>query len=147
MNSFLSFEDITRERKGYTLTQKVIVIMCVLSLVASIIVFVNIDKKNRQNAQVLNSFSKALDSGDYEKAISIYRGIYDEVVASDASERDSYEFQMEMLNSMTTIVSERVTALQERIRNERYVLSVSDLAFLNGMRELTGSLMSDWLYS
>ena len=147
MNSFLSFEDITRERKGYTLTQKVIVIMCVLSLVASIIVFVNIDKKNRQNAQVLNSFSKALDSGDYEKAISIYRGIYDEVVASDASERDSYEFQMEMLNSMTTIVSERVTALQERIRNERYVLSVSDLAFLNGMQELTGSLMSDWLYS
>ena len=147
MNSFLSFEDITRERKGYTLTQKAIVIMCVLSLVASIIVFVNIDKKNRQNAQVLNSFSEALDSGDYEKAISIYRGIYDEVVASDASERDSYEFQMEMLNSMTTIVSERVTALQERIRNERYVLSVSDLAFLNGMQELTGSLMSDWLYS
>ena len=75
MNSFLSFEDITRERKGYTLTQKAIVIMCVLSLVASIIVFVNIDKKNRQNAQVLNSFSEALDSGDYEKAISIYRGI------------------------------------------------------------------------
>ena len=123
MNSFLSFEDITRERKGYTLTQKAIVIMCVLSLVASIIVFVNIDKKNRQNAQVLNSFSEALDSGDYEKAISIYRGIYDEVVASDASERDSYEFQMEMLNSMTTIVSERVTALQE-------ILSPSSLSLV-----------------
>ena len=135
-------EDDRRSSKGYNIAA----VLCAVALIALGITTFLIGRKNAYEMDTVPSFEKAIDEGRYTDALSIYRGIQDEVLKASPDDQESNAFRIKMLSDMEFIVKDRVDTLCNRIISNRYVLTASDINFLDSMRELTSSVVSDRLY-
>lgn len=120
---------------------------CAVMIIATIIVSSIIANNKSVSETVLPKFTSAMESGDYSEALGIYRDLHNVVVSADPDEVDKYQEQIATMEEMEQIVSERLSLIETRVRNERYTLNLEDQKFMNDMGELTSSQISDWLYS
>lgn len=135
-------EDDRKNSKGYTLAA----VICAVALIVLGLTSFIIGRKNAYEIDTVPNFEKAIDEGRYNDALSIYRGIQDEVLKASPNDQESNEVRVRMLDDMENIVKLRVDSLCDRIIGNRYVLTSSDINFLDSMRELTSSVVSDRLY-
>jgi len=135
-------DDERKNTKGYY----VAAVLCSVALVALALTWFVIGRKNAYEIDTVPGFEKAIDEGRYTEALSIYRGIQDEVLKVSPKDRTSNSIQVQMLDDMENIVRVRVDMICDRIIQNRYVLTASDINFLDSMRELTSSVVSERLY-
>lgn len=121
--------------------------VCGAMLLLSLIVFVYIGNLKSERDAVMPEFTAALEDGDYEKALSLYRNVHDEIVAADPGQEAEYAEQAAIMDEMETMVANRLVTIEDRVRTSRYEPSSEDLRFMNGLGELTSSQISKWLYS
>ena len=120
-------------------------IICAVAVAAAFIVFAIVGRTNAYANMTIPNFQAALDRGDYEEALAIYRSVQDEVLSAEPEDAFKFTAQTEMLSQMEAIVSERTDALCNKILTERYVPMPSDVEFLDSMDELTSSVVYKWL--
>ena len=135
-------EDERKGGKGYN----VAAVLCAVALLALCVVTIFIERSNAYSEDTVPNFEKAIEDGHYTDALEIYRGIQDEVLNASPDNQASNETRIQMLDEMENIVRERVNTICDRIIQNRYVLTASDINFLDSMRELTSSVVSERLY-
>lgn len=101
---------------------------------------------NKKEESVLPDFIRALDVGDYDEALSIYRSVHDKVVAADPDEADELQAEIEVMAQMENEVDTRLKTIEEAMRYERYEPTEGDIEFMTEMEELTSSRISQWLH-
>ncbi len=131
-----------KNSKGYNAAA----VLCALALVVLTLTTVFVGRKNSYELDTVPSFEKAIDEGRYSDALSIYREIQDEVLKASPEEQLSNTARIQMLDDMENIVRIRVDSLCDHIVSNRYVLTASDVNFLNSMKELTSSVVSERMY-
>lgn len=136
-------EDGRKSKKGYNIAA----VICAVALVALGCVMFIVGRKNAYELDTVPSFERAIDEGRYSEALAIYRGIQDEVLRASPGDQSSNAFRVQMLDEMEEIVRVRVDSICDHIIQNRYVLTVSDINFLDSMMELTSSIVSERLYS
>lgn len=134
-----------RMEKPATGINRVLVIVCFVVLLAFAVGIGVIYVNNSRLSDVLPRFEKALESRNYDQALDIYRDIHARVVSESPDMKNDISKEKEILFSMEDIVEERVKSIEYMIRYERYTPSADDRAFLEQMKELTGSSLSIWL--
>ena len=134
-------DDEIKDTRGYNIAAAV----CAVLLVALAITTFVLGSKNAYELETVPSFELAIDEGRYTDALEIYRGIQDEVLKSSPDDQASNEARVQMLNDMQNIVRERVDTICNRVISNRYVLTASDVNFLDSMKELTSSVVSERL--
>jgi len=139
----LNIGDPERKKTGWG--YRLAALLCAVTMVAAVVVFVVIGKMNEYKNMTIPDFQAAIDSGDYDKAISIYRNVQDEVLAASPQEAANMTEETSMLDDMESIVKTRVDSICTRVLGERYVPSNSDVLFLDSMEELSSSVVSQWL--
>ncbi|WP_034447448.1 hypothetical protein [Butyrivibrio sp. AE2032] len=135
-------EDERKGGIGYT----VAAVLCAVALIALGIVTLFIGRKTAYEMDTVPNFEKAIDEGRYTDALDIYRGIQDEVLKASPENQASNAVRVQMLDEMESIVRVRVDSLCDHIIASRYVLTYSDINFLDSMRELTSSVVSERMY-
>ena len=136
-------EDEIKDTRGYGLAA----VLCAVMLIALTVTTFVLGRKNAYELETVPSFELAINEGRYADALDIYRGIQDEVLKSSPDEQASNVMRVQMLDDMQNIVREHVDELCDRIISNRYVLTPSDINFLDSMKELTSSVVSERLYS
>ena len=136
-------EDEIKDTRGYGLAA----VLCAVVLIALTVTTFVLGRKNAYELETVPSFELAINEGRYADALDIYRGIQDEVLKSSPDEQASNVMRVQMLDDMQNIVREHVDELCNRIISNRYVLTPSDINFLDSMKELTSSVVSERLYS
>lgn len=106
------------------------------------ICFYVITTRQEERDSTINEFKTCMSSGDYQRAIEIYRSVQDDVISKSPEDAAKAENELDLLTQMETIVGERVESICSNIRYERYVPSSSDVEFLEQMQEITSSLVS-----
>ena len=135
-------EDEIKDTRGYTIAA----VLCAVMLIALTITTFVLGRKNAYELETVPSFELAINEGRYGDALDIYRGIQDEVLKSSPDDQASNATRIQMLDDMQNIVREHVDELCNRIISNRYVLTPSDINFLDSMKELTSSVVSERLY-
>lgn len=120
-------------------------IICAVAVAAAFIVFAIVGRTNAYQNMTIPNFQAALDSGNYEEALSIYRSVQDEVLSASPEDAGKFTTQTQMLAEMEAIVAEKTDTLCNRILTERYIPIQSDVEFLDSMEELTSSVVYKWL--
>ena len=122
-------------------------VVCAIMLIILGVTTFFIGRKNAYEKDTVPSFEAAIDEGNYAEALEIYRGIQDEVLKASPENQEANATKLQMLDDMQNIVRIRVDSLCDRIISNRYVLTASDINFLNSMKELTSSVVSERMYS
>jgi hypothetical protein len=122
-------------------------VVCAIMLIILGVTTFFIGRKNAYEKDTIPSFEAAIDEGNYSEALEIYRGIQDEVLKASPENQEANATKLQMLDDMQNIVRVRVDSLCDRIISNRYVLTASDINFLNSMKELTSSVVSERMYS
>ena len=135
-------EDEIKDTRGYNIAA----VLCAVMLIALTVTTFVLGRKNAYELETVPSFELAINEGRYGDALDIYRGIQDEVLMSSPDEQASNAQRIQMLDDMQNIVREHVDELCNRIISNRYVLTPSDINFLDSMKELTSSVVSERLY-
>ena len=135
-------EDEIKDTRGYNIAA----VLCAVMLIALTVTTFVLGRKNAYELETVPSFELAINEGRYGDALDIYRGIQDEVLMSSPDEQASNAQRVQMLDDMQNIVREQVDELCNRIISNRYVLTPSDINFLDSMKELTSSVVSERLY-
>ncbi len=135
-------EDEIKDTRGYNIAA----VLCAVMLIALTVTTFVLGRKNAYELETVSSFELAINEGRYGDALDIYRGIQDEVLMSSPDEQASNAQRIQMLDDMQNIVREHVDELCNRIISNRYVLTPSDINFLDSMKELTSSVVSERLY-
>ena len=117
----------------------------IASLVAMFSIMVFVTKDSQRLAGIMPGFNEALDKHDYSKALSMYRDLNDTIINRDPDDDRDLSEEYEILTQMEAVVNERVATIENRIRNERYEPTQDDISFLEGLSELTGARMTNWL--
>ena len=130
-----------RSGTGYVVSAVILSI----ALLAMVIVVVVVNNINSYRNLTIPEFEEAIDEGDYEGALEIYRNIQDEVLAASPEEAALMTEETELLSQMEEIVGNKADGICTRILEERYVPIPSDVEFLDQMKELTSSVVSVWL--
>ena len=136
-------EDEHKDTRGYNIAA----ILCAVMLIALTITTVVLGRKTAYELETVPSFELAIEEGRYSDALDIYRGIQDEVLKSSPDAQASNAVRIQMLDDMQNIVRTRVDEICNRIISNRYVLTASDINFLDSMKELTSSVVSERLNS
>ena len=136
-------EDEIKDTRGYNIAA----VLCAVMLIALTVTTFVLGRKNAYELETVPSFELAINEGRYGDALDIYRGIQDEVLKSSPEDQASNATRIQMLDDMQNIVREHVDELCNRIISNRYVLTPSDINFLDSMKELTSSVVSERLYS
>jgi len=134
-----------RINKQMTGMNRVLMIVCFVVLLSFAVGIGIIYVSNSRLSDILPRFEKALDSRNYDQALDIYRDIHARVVSESPDMEKSISKEKEVLFAMEDVVDERVTSIEYLLRYERYTPSTDDKAFLEQMKELTGSSLSIWL--
>ena len=146
MSTFSPEYNISGDNRRKTGTGYVVSsVVCCLSILAMVVVLVVVNNINSYRNLTIPEFEQAINDGDYEGALEIYRSIQDEVLAASPEEAGSLTEEIELLDQMESIVKDRSDSICTRILEERYVPTPSDVEFLDKMKELTSSVVSDWL--
>ena len=103
-------EDDRKNSKGYTLAT----VICAVALIVLGLTSFIIGRKNAYEIDTVPNFEKAIDEGRYNDALSIYRGIQDEVLKASPNDQESNEVRVRMLDDMENIVKLRVDSLCDR---------------------------------
>lgn len=140
-NIFDNYDRNKRKGSGHI----VAAILCFVLIIVLLVTSFWIDKIHQKEESILPEFIAALDAGDYDKALQMYRSVHDKVVAADPSEMNSIAEETRTLSEMEGEVNRRLETIESMIRNERYAPSVADSAFMNELGELTSSQISGWL--
>ena len=117
----------------------------IASLIAMFALMVFVTKDSKRLAGVMPDFNEALDKHDYAKALSLYRDMNDAIINRDPSDDRDFSDEYEIVTQMEARVNDRVIQIEEKIRNDRYTPTNDDIAFLEGLSELTGARMTNWL--
>ena len=136
-------EDEHKDTTGYNFAA----ILCAVMLIALTISTVILGKKTAYEMDAIPSFTQAIDEGRYTDALELYRSIQDDVLKASPDAQASNASRLKLLDDMENIVRERVNTICDRVINNRYTLSASDINFLDSMKELTSSIVSERLYS
>lgn len=120
-----------------------VICLILIGFLVSLIFINDINLKREETAYP--AFQEALDAGDYEKALSIYRELHDRVVAADDGSTDLYDRDREVMAQMEELVNSKLSMIEQKVREERYELSNGDILFMNEMEELTSSQITGWL--
>ena len=131
--------------KPRSLGMWVLIGLSILSLIVMLSLIIYVGKDSRRLAGVMPEFEEALEKKDYAKALSMYRKMNDIIINRDPGDDSDFTGEYEILTQMEAQVNERVTRIEEKIRNERYIPTSDDIAFLEGLSELTGARMTVWL--
>ncbi|MCR4689124.1 MAG: hypothetical protein K5745_06160 [Saccharofermentans sp.] len=146
MSTFSPEYNLTGDAKRKAGTGYVVAaVICSLAILAMVIVMVVVNNINSYRNLTIPEFEQAIDEGDYEGALAIYRSIQDEVLSASPEEAAEMTEETELLNQMEQIVKDRADSICTRILEQRYVPIPSDVEFLDQMKELTSSVVSDWL--
>lgn len=117
----------------------------IASLVAMFAIMVFVTKDSQRLAGIMPGFNEALDKHDYDHALSMYRDLNDTIINRDPDDDRDLSEEYEILTQMEARVNERVAMIENKIRYERYQPTQDDIAFLEGLSELTGARMTNWL--
>ena len=120
-------------------------ILCVAVIAAVGACYLYVEGIGRNEGDVVKDFEAALNEGNYEEALDIYRSVQDTVLSAPPDEAEQMVEENAALAEMERIVSVKVDGICNRVRYERYKPSLEDEAFLGGMQELTTSIVSNWL--
>lgn len=137
-----SYDQNRRSDVGYTICAVLCLVM-VFVIGGTAIWVKNLNKKEES---VLPQFIRALDIGDYEEALSIYRSVHDKVVAADPDQASELQAEIEAMAQMENEVDTRLKTIEEAMRYERYEPTAEDVEFMTEMEELTSSRISQWLH-
>ena len=136
-------EDEHKDTRGYNIAA----VLCAVVLLALTVTTVVLGRKAAYELETVPSFELAIDEGRYSDALDIYRGVQDDVLKSSPdNQTTSNATRIQMLDDMQNIVRTRVDEICNRIISNRYVLTPSDINFLDSMKELTSSVVSERLY-
>jgi hypothetical protein len=135
-------EDDRKNSKSFHISA----VICAVALIVLGLTTVFVGRKSAYEMDTVPSFEKAIDEGRYSDALSIYREVQDEVLKASPEDQESNEYRVKLLDDMENIVRTRVDSICERIIDSRYVLTASDINFLDSMRELTSSVVSERMY-
>lgn len=141
-NIFDNYDRNKKKGSGHNIAA----ILCCVMIIIFVITSVWINRLHREEESVLPEFIAALDAGDYDRALQLYRGVHDTVVAADPSEVDSVADETKTLSQMEDEVNRRLVTIETMIRNDRYAPSTADSEFMNELGELTSSQISGWLH-
>lgn len=136
------YDQSRRSGIGYT----VCAVLCLLMVFVICGTAVWVKKVNSKEESVLPDFVRALDVGDYDEALSIYREVHDKVVAADPDKADELQAEIEVMAQMENEVDSRLKTIEEAMRYERYEPTEGDIRFMTEMEELTSSRISQWLH-
>ena len=135
-------EDDRKNSKSFHISA----VICAVALIVLCLTTVFVGRISTNEMDTVPSFEKAIDEGRYTDALSIYRGIQDEVLKTSPEDQASNESKIILLDDMENIVRIRVDSICDHIISSRYVLTASDINFLNSMNELTSSVVSERMY-
>ncbi len=116
-----------------------------LSVLVLLVIMIFVSNSNQRIARIMPRFEAALEKRDYALALSMYRDVNDIIINRNPGDTTDTSDEYEILRQMETQVNERVKSIEEKIRYERYTPSKDDIAFLEGLGELTGARMTIWL--
>lgn len=136
-----------RPDQSGSLSRKIVIGFCLGVLLFSLIVVGFYYYNHKKLSSILPAFENALDNREYGKALSMYRDFQAEVLKMDPEKAASSSNEKQVMSSMEEIVYLRVDDIEYLIREERYIPSADDRAFLEQMGELTGARLSVWLQS
>ena len=117
----------------------------ITSLVVMFAVMVFVTKDSKRLQGVMPGFNEALEKHNYAEALSMYRAMNDTIINRDPGDDTDLTEEYGILTQMEARVNERVVEIEDKIRNERYTPTNDDIAFLEGLSELTGARMTNWL--
>jgi hypothetical protein len=135
-------EDDRKNSRSYHISA----VICAVALIVLGLTTAFVGRISVNEMDTVPSFEKAIDEGRYADALSIYRGIQDEVLKTDPEDQALNESKNMLLDDMENIVRIRVDSICDHIISSRYVLTASDVNFLNSMSELTSSVVSERMY-
>ena len=135
-------DDERKNSKGFNAAA----ICCLVALLSLGLVMVFVGRKNAYEGDTVPSFERAIEEGHYAEALEMYRNIQDEVLSSSPGDQEANASKIQMLDEMEGIVRVRVDSICDRIIDSRYVLTASDIHFLDSMEELTSSVVSERMY-
>ena len=116
---------------------------CGVVLVALVLIMTVVARQTASEDRTIPDFSEAIEAGNYEEALAIYRKVQDQVLAYNPDANDStYEEKIQLLSSMEAIVKTKVDLICDRIVSSRYVPQHNDVEFLDSMQELTASVVA-----
>lgn len=122
-----------------------LIVLSFVSLIAMLSIMIYVRNDNERLAGVMPEFEQALEEKDYAKALSMYRKMNDIIINRDPGDDSDITGEYEILSQMEAVVNERVVQIEQKIRDDRYTPTVDDIAFLEGLSELTGARMTVWL--
>ena len=135
-------EDDRKNSRSYHISA----VICAVALIVLGLTTAFVGRISANEMDTVPSFEKAIDEGRYADALAIYRGIQDEVLKTDPEDQALNESKNMLLDDMENIVRIRVDSICDHIISSRYVLTASDVNFLNSMSELTSSVVSERMY-
>ena len=128
-----------RTNKGFSAAAFV----CGVVLAVLIVVMVIVARTNAYEDSTIPDFTAALEAGNYDEALAIYRKVQDQVLADNPDANDNtHEERIRLLSEMESIVQQKVDTICDRIVTTRYVPQHSDVEFLDSMQELTASVVA-----
>lgn len=134
-----------RIEKPLSSEKKTVLIICLVLLALYAAVIGSVYNSNTRLSGVLPAFRDALEDRDYGKALGLYRDIHSRIVRVAPEDSASISKEKQILISMEKIVDERVRAIEDQIRYQRYAPGKDDRAFLEQMKEMTGASLSQWM--
>ena len=116
---------------------------CGIAFIFLVVVITILAKMNAYEDKTLPDFSEAIEMGNYDEALSIYRNVQDQVLADNPNANDNtHDERIKLLSGMEEIVEQKVDLIFDRIVSNRYVPQHSDIQFLDSMQELTASVVA-----
>lgn len=118
-------------------------VACGAVFILLVVVIVIVARLNAYEDRTIPDFSEAIEAGNYDEALAIYRSVQDQVLADNPDANDNvHEEKIKMLGNMEAIVQTKVDLICDRIITTRYVPQHSDVDFLDSMQELTASVVA-----
>ena len=116
---------------------------CGVAFVFLVVVMAILARMNAYEDSTIPDFSEAIEMGNYDEALSIYRKVQDQVLADNPDANDNtHDERIKLLSSMEAIVEQKVDLIFDRIVSNRYAPQHSDVQFLDSMKELTASVVA-----
>lgn len=148
MKGFSAGYHIAETEKGGKKGFRFAAFACGVFLAALVLIMTVVARENAYEDMTIPNFSEAIETGNYEEALSIYRNVQDQVLAYNPDAHDStYDEKIKLLSSMEEIVKTKADLICDRILANRYVPQHSDVDFLDSMEELTASVIAKRLNS
>ena len=104
MKGFSAGYHIAETEKGGKKGFRFAAFACGVFLAALVLIMTVVARENAYEDMTIPNFSEAIETGNYEEALSIYRNVQDQVLAYNPDAHDStYDEKIKLLSSMKII--------------------------------------------